>query len=250
MEIKVQNISKTYSFNKEANNDNLYNYTKALNNITTTFKEGEITALLGRNGSGKSTLISIISNRRIPDEGTILIDNQPSKDNYKVLQELSVVSQEESLHYIFKNTKTILNTYKKFYKNFDIEYFNNISKHFKFAHDGFSKLSTGYENIFKSLITLSTNSKIMIFDEPTLGLSPANRDEFYKVLVDKYFELNNTIIISTHLINEVSTVAQNICVLDKGELVYEGTTEDFVKPHAPLTLQEAFINVVGDDNND
>ncbi len=242
MKIEIKDICKQY------------NNTIALDNVTTTFKSGRITGLVGRNGAGKTTLIGLLTNKRIPTSGEILIDNVSSQENREVLQNISVVAQDFESQLATFGVKSLVENYKYYYQDFDLEYFEELCKKFKLEYKKkilYQNLSTGYQNILKSLLVLATNSKIMIFDEPTLGLDAIHRDLYYKVLIEKYSELNNTIIISTHLIEEISSVVEDLCVVHRSKILYSGSAEDFVKPFAPAGLQEAFIEFTkGADNNE
>ncbi len=235
MNIKIDNISKHYK-------DNVI----ALDKVSATIESGKITGLVGRNGSGKTTLIGLITNKRIPTIGKVTIDGKPAMENRDVLKHISVLAQdrEAGLDYIY--IRDLVKNYQYFYKDFDIEYFNKCCKLFDLTykkHQYYRKLSTGYKNILKALLVLSTNTKIMIFDEPILGLDAVHREIFYKLLIEKYAKLNNTIIISTHLIEEVSSIVENLCIMHKGKLLFNGTAEEFVRPYAPANLQESFIKL-------
>ena len=80
-------------------------------------------------------------------------------------------------------------------------------------------LSTGYKSIFKLVLALSVNVPYLFLDEPVLGLDANHREMFYRILLEKYIEEPFTIVISTHLIEEVASVIEHVVILKDGKIV-------------------------------
>lgn len=216
-DIHIQNVSK------------LYSKKYALDKVTTTVKSGTITGFLGRNGAGKTTLMSIICNRRIANSGIITIGEEKVFENDRLLSQFYMTSPD-NLYPKDTKVKEILHYTEKFYENYDKEYADKLVKKFHLdVNKNADKLSTGFQSILKLICCLSTNAEYMIFDEPVLGLDANNRDAFYKLLLEKFLEINNTIILSTHIISEIESLIENIIVIDEGKIILEESVEDLLK---------------------
>jgi len=216
-DIQICNINKIY--NKKA----------ALSNISTTIKSGTITGFLGRNGAGKTTLMNIICGRRIANSGNITIDNEKILENDNLLGQIYMTSPDNMFPKSTK-VKDIFRYTEKFYDNYDKEYAERLIKRFHLDINKHSdKLSTGFQSILKLICCLASNAEYMIFDEPVLGLDANNRDDFYKLLIEKYMELDNTIILSTHIISEIETLIEEIIVIDEGKILLQESVEELMK---------------------
>lgn len=216
MSIEVKNISKNFG------------NTRALNKVTLTFEENKIYGLLGRNGAGKSTLLNIITNRIFADEGNVLVNGENSKENDKVLNKIYMMGEKNYYPPAMK-IKDIFYWSKEFYPSFDMEYANKLADLFQLnTNKKVKELSTGYNSIFKDIIGLSVNTPYVLFDEPVLGLDANHRELFYKLLIEKYSLSPSTFIISTHLIEEVSNIIEEIIIIKDGEIIKNETKESLM----------------------
>lgn len=214
--IQVNNITKQF---KEV---------VALDDVTITFEENKIYGLLGRNGAGKSTLINLITNKIFPTSGEILIDGENVIENDNALGKIFCMCDKELYPKEF-SVKKALKWSKEFYPDFDTEYAENLCKKFSLSLKKRIKgLSTGYNSILKIILALSANTPIVIFDEPVLGLDANHRDLFYKELLSNYSENPRTIIISTHLIEEVSDVIEDVVIIKKGKVIMQDTVDNIL----------------------
>ncbi|MGU9537656.1 ATP-binding cassette domain-containing protein [Clostridium tepidum] len=212
--IVIKNVTKSYQ-KKEV-----------LSNISLDIEEGKIYGLLGRNGAGKTTLLNLITNRAILDRGEILIDGENVYENDNALSTVYFMEEKN----LFPESMKIVDVFKwtkEFYEDFDMEYalkltdmFNlNIKKKIK-------NLSTGYKSISKIICTLASGAEILIFDEPILGLDANHRDIFYKELLKVYNDGEKTIIISTHIIEEISHLLEKVVILKEGKIIENNFAED------------------------
>lgn len=214
--IEVVNISKRFKD------------TVALDHVNLFFEEEKIYGLLGRNGAGKSTLLNVISNRIFPDEGKVLLNGMPVRENDQALEQIYLMS-EKTLYPESMKIKEIFKWSKEFYKNFDVEFAMNMAEQFKLdVKKKVKGLSTGYTSIFKNVIALSVNVPYVFLDEPVLGLDANHRELFYKILIEKYSENPFTAVISTHLIEEVSSVIEDIVIIKNGQVIRSETREDLL----------------------
>ena len=201
MSIVIENLSKSYG------------PVRALQNVSCTWEPGKLYGLLGRNGAGKSTLLSAVTQRLFPDGGSVTVDGEPIGDNDRALSKMYLMS--EKLYY--PETMRVKDAFRwsqAFYPNFDREFAWNLAGAFQLNTSAkVSKLSTGYSSIFKIVVALSTNAPYVLLDEPVLGLDANHRDLFYKTLLARYAERPFTAVISTHLIEEISHLIEDVVIL-------------------------------------
>lgn len=202
--------------------------TIALKDISLYFEENKIYGLLGRNGAGKSTMLNIIANRLFADSGEVTVNGLAAAENDQA-QQLIYLMSEQTLYPESMKIREVFKWTKNFYPNFDLAYAQNLAA--KFGLDTKKKvrsLSTGYGSIFKIIVTLSVNTPYVLLDEPVLGLDANHRDMFYKLLIEKYSKSPSTFIISTHLIEEVSSVIEDIIIIKNGTIIKNESCESLL----------------------
>lgn len=216
MSIVIENLSKSYG------------PVRALQNVSCTWEPGKLYGLLGRNGAGKSTLLSAVTQRLFPDGGSVTVDGEPIGDNDRALSKMYLMS--EKLYY--PETMRVKDAFRwsqAFYPNFDREFAWNLAGAFQLNTSAkVSKLSTGYSSIFKIVVALSTNVPYVLLDEPVLGLDANHRDLFYKTLLARYAERPFTAVISTHLIEEISHLIEDVVILHHGQVLAQGPREELL----------------------
>lgn len=215
--IEIRHLSKSYG------------KTLALKDVTASVGDGKITGLLGRNGAGKTTLLNIITNRIFADQGQILVNDQPAIENDQIqatifyMTEKTLYSKETRVSEVFKITHG-------FYPTFSLDYAASLSDRFKLEpRKKINSLSTGYMTIMKLVLTLASNAPITIYDEPVLGLDANYRDLFYKELISHYNEIPNTVILSTHLIEEVARLLEDVIILKEGSMLISQPVESILQ---------------------
>ena len=214
--IQIKNITKSY---KDVT---------ALEDVSFSFEYGKIYGLLGRNGAGKSTLINIIANRIFPDRGEVFIDGIPARENTEVREKIYCMS-EADLYDTSLRIKEIFKWSSRFYSGFDLERAFQIAEIFELNTDKrFKALSKGYQSISKLTVALALNMPYVIFDEPVLGLDANHREKFYDLLLKDYERNPRTIILATHLIEEVANLIEEVVLIDKGRVLLQETVEDLM----------------------
>ncbi len=215
--LEINNISKTFKD------------TKALQDVNICLEEGKIYGLLGRNGAGKTTLLNIINNRVFADSGTVTFNGENVKENDAVLRKFYFTSEKTLFPEAMKGKK-IFSLTKEFYPDFDADYALHLSELFGLPlNKKSSALSTGYMSILKNVLALSVNTPYVFLDEPVLGLDANHRELFYKLLIEKYSENPFTIVISTHLIEEVSNIVENVIIIKNGQIIENDTCESLLR---------------------
>jgi ABC-2 type transport system ATP-binding protein len=241
--IEVTSVSKTYG------------KVCALNDVSLRFEENKIYGLLGRNGAGKTSLLNIITGRIFADGGKVTIDGEQALENDAALRKVFFIS-EATLYPEGMKIKDIFKWTKLFRPEFDTAYAEKLTGMFELdTGKRVKELSTGFNSIFKLVTAMSSNARYLLFDEPVLGLDANNRDLFYRLLIEKYSENPCTIVISTHLIEEVSQIVEDVVIIKNGMIIKKEPREELLKNgyavSGPAQMVEAYIagkTVVGVDS--
>ncbi len=203
-----------------------YGKTKALINIDLELEPNQIYGLLGRNGAGKTTLLNLLTNRIYPSAGTIQVDGAKVKENDDVLSQMAYMT-EINLFPDTMRVRQVLHWAGEFYPSFDRVYAVSLCEKFKLNPKlKVQALSTGYSSILKAIVTLASQAPILIFDEPVLGLDANHRELFYRELITNYNANPKTIIISTHLIEEIAKIIEAVIIIDDGQMILKESAEN------------------------
>lgn len=214
--IKISNLTKEYGKHR------------VLDNVSLTIEENKIYGLLGRNGAGKTTLLNLITNRIFQTKGSITIDGENVVENGGALEKIYFMT-ELDLYPEGMKVKELFKWTKEFYSKFDMDYAIKLSDKFGInINKKYKELSTGYSSICKIIITLASGAEILIFDEPVLGLDANHRDMFYKELVANYIDEPKTIILSTHIIEEVSEILEKVIIIKDGKILDDKEVESLL----------------------
>jgi ABC-2 type transport system ATP-binding protein len=199
--------------------------TQALDSVSLTLEPQKIYGLLGRNGAGKSTLLNILTGRILPDQGTVLIDGMPAWENDAALSRLYLMSEKDCYPEGMRISEVFRWT-KEFYPNFDPEKAGEMAEQFHLSLNKKTKaLSTGYRSVFKLITALCANTPYVLLDEPVLGLDANHRELFYRLLLENYSENPRTFVLSTHLIEEVAALIEDVIIINNGRILRNETCE-------------------------
>ena len=211
--IEIKNLKKDYQ-----------NF--ALKDVNFSIPEGYVTGFIGRNGMGKTTTIkSILSLIQYQGEILSIHDDEKTKlDNQKigVIMDDSFLAKDWNMELVNQAMKVGYeawdeNVYWKFLEKF------NIDKKLKVK-----ELSRGMKIKLMLSIALSHNAELLILDEPTSGLDPSMREEFVEVISDYMQDDNHTVLFSTHITQDLETIADYIVFIDNGEIVLALEKEEFI----------------------
>jgi len=246
MQLKIQSLSKTYP-----------NGVKALKNVSLTINQGMF-GLLGPNGAGKSSLMRTIATLQEADAGSVFLDDlDVLKNKEQVRQILGYlpqdfgvyprISAEQMLDHIAQ-LKGIGN------KSERKELVSALLDKVNLAKDKKKNLGTysgGMKQRFGIAQALMGAPKLIIVDEPTAGLDPAERNRFYNLL--SQIGENTIVILSTHIVEDVSTLCSNFAIICQGEVLYAGDPENAVKEMEGKIYSKAIskneLNFYKDDYN-
>ncbi|MGQ8872594.1 ABC transporter ATP-binding protein [Paenibacillus sp. TSA_86.1] len=209
--IKVQSLSKAYG-NRQV-----------LDDINMHVKEGEIFAILGHNGAGKTTLIKCLMDlTKYSGEISYAFDTSKLYDNISLQMQTSAFEEGVKVNDICKFYKDILKSdidIKKLLKQFDLEEHSTAYV---------NKLSGGQKQKLSILLTLINNPKVIIFDELTTGLDVMARRKIWDLLKDINSKNGVTIILTSHFLDEVEALANQVFILEKGKHALSGTVDEII----------------------
>jgi len=197
----------------------------ALNNVSFTVESDSITGLLGRNGAGKTTLLRIAAGQEFATSGSVSIDGADPTTNEAVLKKMVFVREDQMYPEIRVGQALLVASW--FYPNWNAELAASLISEFNLPiKRRVKKLSRGMRSALGIIIGLAARADVTLFDEPYAGLDPVARQIFYDRLLAEYAEYPRTILLSTHLIDEVAGLLDRVVVLDKGRLVLDAETDD------------------------
>jgi ABC-2 type transport system ATP-binding protein len=196
---------------------------KALRGINLYIKPGKIVGLLGPNGSGKTTFLKIAAGILHASSGKILIDGQEPGVYTK-----SIVSYLPDNEYLpnWMKIRDAIKYFKDFYLDFDeakakeLLLFMNLDE-----NSTVKSLSKGMKEKLKLTLILSRNAKLYILDEPLGGVDPTAREKILNAIVNSFNE-NSSMIITTHLVNDMERIFDDVAFISNGEIVLQGNAEE------------------------
>ncbi|MDZ7757120.1 ABC transporter ATP-binding protein [Rhodohalobacter sp.] len=224
--ISVQNVSKSFG------------ETKAVDNVSFEAEKGRIFGLLGPNGAGKTTTIRMINYITLQDNGKIFINDLPVSP--KTQKMIGYMPEERGLYKKMKVGEQLmyLAQLKGMNKADAREKITYWLKRFN-AYDWHSKvvgeLSKGMSQKIQFISTIVHNPEIYIFDEPFSGLDPIN-SELLKEIIIELKEKGNTILFSTHRMEQVEQMCDDICLFNNGKVVLTGNLRQIKKDYGKNTV--------------
>ena len=231
--IEVQNLTKRY------------HDTVAVDDVSFTIQEDTIYGLLGRNGAGKTTIMSILTAQNFATSGEVRVFGENPYENAHVLSQMCFV-RESQKYPDDALPKHAFETARLFFPSWDQEFAERLIADFQLPlKTRIKKLSRGQLSAVGVIIGLAARARITFFDEPYLGLDAVARQIFYDRLLEDYTEHPRTVILSSHLIDEVSNLIERVLVIDRGKIIMDEAT-DAVRDRAATivgdtTAVEAFV---------
>jgi ABC-2 type transport system ATP-binding protein len=211
--IQVDGLSRTYRD------------VAALRDVSFTVPPNSICGLLGRNGAGKTTLMRMLTGQDFPSAGSVRLFGENPVENSAILQQVCFVSEAQRYPDGF-HARHVLAGASWFFADWDAAFAEDLIGKFRLPlKRDVKKLSRGQQSALGVIVGLASRAGITIFDEPYLGLDAVARHTFYDTLLADYAERPRTILLSTHLIDEVSDLLEHVLVLDEGRLLLDQSAE-------------------------
>ncbi|MBD2847026.1 ABC transporter ATP-binding protein [Paenibacillus sp. IB182496] len=211
--VEVREVSKRYK-------DNM-----AVDRVSFTLEEGKIYGMLGRNGAGKTTIMQLLTAQAIPSDGEIRLFGEAPYENARVLGQVCFIKESQKYPDNFK-VADALAVAAMFFPNWDASYAEALRQQYNLPERRqIKKLSRGMLSAVGIIIGLASRAPLTIFDEPYLGLDAVARRMFYDQLMADYIEHPRTVVLSTHLIDEVSRLLEHVLVIDRGRILINEEAE-------------------------
>lgn len=239
--IEVTNISK------------IFNELKAVDDISFNVFDGEIVGIIGPNGAGKSTTLKMISGIITPTKGNIVVNG------FDIVK--SPLDAKKTIGYISDNPDMMLRLKGIELLNFLADIYNvNQEERCKKIEDLTKKFEI-YDNLNSPILSYSHgmrqkllivgsilhNPKTWILDEPLTGLDPKS-SYILKNMMLEHKNKNNTVIISTHILEVAEKLCDRIIIIDKGKKLYEGTINDLSNNYDNNSLEEIYLKISNENS--
>lgn len=225
--IKIQGVNKNYEKGRER--------TQALANIDLDIEKHKIIGVFGANGAGKSTLLKILSNRIKPSSGEITLDGVTLDDC--INQNKVCMVSDQDFNFLSIKTQYILDLAKEYYPNYDIEYEKILLKRYNInPKKNYGRLSKGQKGIICSIIALSSKAEITILDETFVSVDAVTRKKIFSDILEEYAETERSFLLTTHHIDEVNHLLEEVIIMDKGKVVMRSNINE---------LSETAISITG-----
>lgn len=216
-----------------------YNLKTVLQDLSATISEGKIIGLVGDNGSGKTTLLKMIAGLRYPSKGTITIEGQ--KVGIETKKTVSFMPDSP----VFDEWMTIKDAvvfYRDFYSDFDFHQAMDLIAEFKMPlEEHIVALSKGGVEKLQLILTFSRKAKLYILDEPLGGIDLVSRKHVLDLIL-KFYREDCTILISTHLIEEIENIFDEVIFLKDRTIILHENVEE-IRFHHGKAVHELFREV-------
>ncbi len=212
--VEVKNLTKRYRT------------TTAVENVSFSLERDTIYGLLGRNGAGKTTVMSILTAQNFATSGDVRIFGEEPYENARVLSRMCFVRESQRYPDGWR-ARNALKAASLIFPNWNEEVAQRLIKEFQLPlNRDIKKVSRGQLSAIGVIIGIASRAEITFFDEPYLGLDAVARQIFYDRLLEDYAEHPRTIILSSHLIDEVSNLIERVLVIDGGKIIMDESTDD------------------------
>lgn len=211
-----------------------------IKSISAQVKAGDVVALLGKNGAGKTTLLETLLGFSFPSFGSVNIWGEKATDiKGDIKQRIGFVPQQDELLVGF-NGKEHLDLFKAFRLNWNQTLVDRLVLEWLIPMDVVvRKMSVGQRQKLSILLAIAHDPELLILDEPVASLDPVARRQFLQQLVDIAADENRAIIFSSHIVSDMERVANQVWMLQNGELSYQGGLDELKESIARVTINAA-----------
>lgn len=219
-----------------------YGDTRALDDMTFSIEGGKIVGLLGRNGSGKTSLVSVLAAYRPETAGEVRVNGQRPFENAAVMSGVCLIREGGDVSDTSR-VSTVLDFAARYRPSWDWELANKLVDRFELPlRKRVRALSRGTKSALGVVLGMASRAPLTIFDEVHLGMDAPSRYAFYEELLADYLAHPRTFILSTHLIEEVSSLFEEVLIIDKGQVVLHEPTEDVRERGVAVTGPAAAVD--------
>lgn len=249
--IHVENVSKTFAVNKKQKKELgiLQDSIDAVSRVSFECKPGRIFSLLGPNGAGKTTILRMIATILRPTSGTITVAGfDTQKEDRSVRQRIGFITGSTGLYErlttneLIKYFADLNGVEKSVFERRKKELFDILGID-GFANKKIGQLSTGMKQKVSLVRTMIHDPQVVVFDEPTSGLDVIAAKNIIE-LIRQCKNENRTVIFSSHIMSEVELLCDDLAILHKGAVIYNGTMDSFKSQMTTHSLTEEFIHLI------
>ncbi len=203
-----------------------YGSTKVLHNVNLNVEKGRIVGLIGPNGAGKTTLLKVMLGLESCDGNLQILGLDPFTQRDELMKNISFIADVAILPKWIK-VRELLEFTQKTQENFSLDKAKELLAKTKIGlNQKVRQLSKGMVAQLHLAIVMSIDAKLLVLDEPTLGLDILFRKSFYDNLLNDYFDKERTIIITTHQIEEIEHILTDVIFIQNGKIVLDSPVDD------------------------
>jgi ABC-2 type transport system ATP-binding protein len=209
----------------------------ALDNVSLTVPAGMVFGLVGENGAGKTTLIKHILGLLKAEAGSVRVFGlDPIKDPVAVLSRIGYLSENRDLPE-WMRVEELLRYTQAFYSKWDAQYAEQLRAQFNLDPSArIRNLSRGESAKAGLLLALAHRPELLLLDEPSSGLDPVVRRDILEAIIRTVAEEGRAVLFSSHLLEEVERISDQVAIMHQGRVVLSGPLEDIKQKHHRLTL--------------
>lgn len=198
----------------------------AVDAVNFSLEENRIYGLLGRNGAGKTTIMQMLTGQLFPDAGELDVFGREPAEHADVLRQMCFIAESQRYPDSFKASH-VFKAAPWFFENWDAAFAEQLIADFRLPLNRYiKKLSRGQLSAVGVIVGLASRAPLTFFDEPYLGLDAVARHIFYDRLLEDYAEHPRTIVLSTHLIDEVANLLEHVILIDQGRILFDRDAEE------------------------
>lgn len=198
----------------------------AVDAVDLALEENRIYGLLGRNGAGKTTVMQMLTGQIFPNAGELDVFGRTPAEHAEVLRRICFIAESQR----YPEDFTPAHVFKAapwFFENWDAEFAEQLVSDFRLpVKRRIKKLSRGQLSAVGVIVGLASRAPLTFFDEPYLGLDAVARHIFYDRLLEDYAEHPRTVVLSTHLIDEVANLLEHVILIDQGRILLDRDAEE------------------------
>src|SRR5690625_1434673 len=215
----------------------------ALDGLTFTLAPGRIYGLLGRNGSGKTSLLSVLAAFRRASRGTVRVFGEPVFENPAATRQVCFVSSDLLSLPQDTSVRESLKEVGQFRSSWDPQYARQLVERFGIPErQKIHSLSRGQKSAFGAVIGLASMAPLTIFDETYLGMDAPTREAFYDELLASFSAHPRTVILSTHLIDELKRILEEVLIIKDGKLLLQAPVDELLGRGFSITGAEDIVD--------
>lgn len=198
----------------------------AVDRVDLALEQNRIYGLLGRNGAGKTTLMQLMTGQLFPSEGELEVFGRTPAEHADVLRRLCFIAESQRYPEDFTPAH-VFRSAPWFFEHWDAAFAERLIADFRLpVKRRIKKLSRGQLSAVGVIVGLASRAPLTFFDEPYLGLDAVARHIFYDRLLEDYAEHPRTIVLSTHLIDEVANLLEHVILIDQGRILLDRDADE------------------------